>query len=289
MHFFDIMFKACSSGDLEPLREFLGRYPEMIYYKDKNGDTALHVAVRIGDLRVIGLLYEYGINFYEPNDRGSIAFGSSSEEALNYFRQEYADELLEELELDFGDLQQTIDEFCESRSGDLGVIGRILWENPTYVNLLLRSAALHGWIDMVVYALENGADINAIDQDGNTALHKAICYGHEGANVIELLLNHGANVYIVNDDGMTPIDIAIFGEDEGVTEEFIDRLELTGLVQRHLGFVPNMLDYLDQGDRLVTVEDLQNANAELLQESDMKMSESLVFLLGALFIWPASA
>lgn len=62
--------------------------------------------------------------------------------------------------------------------------------------------------------LDNGADINARDDDGNTALHYAASI-KENEQIVSYLLKNNANPGIVNDKGETPRhNIAIFKHDD---------------------------------------------------------------------------
>ena len=51
------------------------------------------------------------------------------------------------------------------------------------------------------------SDINLIDQQGNTPLHRAILGEH--CDSINLLLNHGADSSVLNNDQMAPIHLAV--------------------------------------------------------------------------------
>jgi cytohesin len=54
--------------------------------------------------------------------------------------------------------------------------------------------------------LAKGANINATDGDGETALHKAAYYGNK--DVVEILLAHGASINATNKNGRTPLKVA---------------------------------------------------------------------------------
>lgn len=61
---------------------------------------------------------------------------------------------------------------------------------------------------MTTLLLANGADVNAVDSNGGTALFDAAGSGKLG--IVRLLLKHGADVAIRNAKGVNAIDIAIF-------------------------------------------------------------------------------
>jgi len=72
----------------------------------------------------------------------------------------------------------------------------------------LHYAAAYGHADVVELLLEAGADIKAKNNSGGTALHYAAAYGH--ADVVELLVSAGANVNAQDKDGWTALFWASF-------------------------------------------------------------------------------
>jgi ankyrin repeat protein len=76
-------------------------------------------------------------------------------------------------------------------------------------------AAGEGRLTAVRYLLNEGADINGPQPDGNTALTEATFFGHEP--VIKELLMRGANVNAVSVSG-TALDIAISKNSAAVIE-----------------------------------------------------------------------
>ena len=60
-----------------------------------------------------------------------------------------------------------------------------------------------GTLDAARAAIEAGADVDAVDETGNTALHHVVDKGFE--RVIELLVERGAKLNAPNDRGMTPL------------------------------------------------------------------------------------
>ena len=60
--------------------------------------------------------------------------------------------------------------------------------------------------DAVKYAFELGGDVTTIDDNGDTALHGAIIRGSE--SLVRFLLDQGAELDAMNEKGWTPLRIA---------------------------------------------------------------------------------
>ena len=74
----------------------------------------------------------------------------------------------------------------------------------------LLLAAGQGRLDVVRYLLNEGADVNARELHGNTALTEATYYGH--ASIVKELLLRGADVNAITETG-TALDIALSRKD----------------------------------------------------------------------------
>jgi len=62
-------------------------------------------------------------------------------------------------------------------------------------------------LEAVKLALELGGDVNAVDDQGDTAMHGAVHRG--GANqIVQFLFDHGARIDVKNKQGWTPLIIA---------------------------------------------------------------------------------
>lgn len=59
---------------------------------------------------------------------------------------------------------------------------------------------------LLIVLLQNTCDVNLLDAEGCTALHRAIAGGH--LEVMKFLLKNEANVDVVNGSGLTPLDLA---------------------------------------------------------------------------------
>ncbi|MBN2870624.1 MAG: ankyrin repeat domain-containing protein [Campylobacterales bacterium] len=81
---------------------------------------------------------------------------------------------------------------------------------------ILMYACWVGNMEAVEYLVEKGADVNAQDAGGASALHLAIWKGH---NPIALyLIEHGASGSAMSAEGMTPMDVAMMRENREVAE-----------------------------------------------------------------------
>lgn len=58
-------------------------------------------------------------------------------------------------------------------------------------------------LEAVKTAFDLGADVNAANQTGDTALHSAASWGHE--TVVQFLADHGAQINAKNNSGLTPL------------------------------------------------------------------------------------
>lgn len=151
--------------------------------------TALHVAVREENTKLALLLIDRGADVHI-----TLSYEDTRDSNM-YYRYPSA-------------LHETI------RTGDIEVINALLnldadthytlWEtairkdDPVIIDLLLtegadytvHQAARIGDVNRVAQFLNNGADVDAVDKHGRTALHRAAFGGH--AQVVELLMQSGA-------------------------------------------------------------------------------------------------
>ena len=89
------------------------------------------------------------------------------------------------------------------------------------VEISLIQAAKNGNIELVKGALDNGANVNAKDADGWTALHQSALYGPK--EVVELLITKGADINAKERDGWAPLDQAAYNGHIEIAELLISK------------------------------------------------------------------
>ncbi|KAK9104656.1 hypothetical protein Scep_021500 [Stephania cephalantha] len=112
--------------------------------------------------------------------------------------EEYAERLRGEVEELLTQEERSILE--QNEAPDVSKISTMKWG-------LFHTLALSGQIPFMDKLLEQGADIDSRDQDGFTALHKAVIGKKE--TVICHLLRKGANPNVKDKDGATPLHYAV--------------------------------------------------------------------------------
>jgi peptidoglycan/LPS O-acetylase OafA/YrhL len=116
-----------------------------------------------------------------------------------------------------------------ARAGDLRAIERHLASgvavdalDPERGGTPLLWAAVTGQAESIELMIERGANVNAVDRDGGSALHAAAFMGHEKA--VDVLIRNGAKVNAANVRGERPLDGASL--DEGTTRYIASLLKL---------------------------------------------------------------
>ena len=85
----------------------------------------------------------------------------------------------------------------------------------------LHDAVREGDTDLIEKLLENGADIEAKDQYGNTALTTAALYGRQ--SIVECLLDRGADIEAKDQYGRTALLLAAWQGHKSIVECLLDR------------------------------------------------------------------
>ncbi|KAJ6787224.1 hypothetical protein PWT90_07859 [Aphanocladium album] len=161
-----------------------------IEVKDRRGRTPLMLAAGGNYPDVVKLLLKSGANHLESCNSGKTAL----DYAIRFKRPEIVSILLEKEDIGFA---------AQSRGHQL-LLRAGESQSDAVVRVLIESGA-HGEEETIVL-IEFGANIEAADGDGKTALFSAIESGHGG--IARLLVEAGADINAVTPDGDTVVDFA---------------------------------------------------------------------------------
>lgn len=214
-------------GDYAFVMEFVGSV-------DKWGRTALHEAVFRGEVEVVRVLVDMGVDVNVRDNKGRTAL---YELACNVFDIDYSFVRDVPVDLFFGKKMSRVLETV-----------KFLIEKGANVNFVddrgrtaLHEAAARGELEVVRVLVNMGVDVNVRDNDGNTALHilssdrslydwrrqiRAIdtdSFDRRENRLIEWFLKNGVDVNARNNDGDTALHEAAFRGRPGVVKALLEK------------------------------------------------------------------
>lgn len=166
-------------GAFDAMVDLFERESEIDEDDPMNESSALFLAAVAADVKKVRWLYERGA---DPNVGIEQGFSALSA-AVNLGRVEIVAALL--------DLGAEMSVSSGRRRG-----------SP------LSSAAMHGFTDVAKLLVGRGADVNARDGEGRTALHWAALLDPGHVRIVDALLSAGAAPLAAAKDGATPLDVA---------------------------------------------------------------------------------
>lgn len=215
--------------------ELLLQHGADISGRNRDGNTALHLAVFLGRAETVELLVKNGADVNAKNDDGAtpvdilnvpwemtglltksmgIALEQKQFEAGKAKIREMfsTDPKLGVKTLTNVQDSNSTDLWSAARTGNLQAIKRYIEEGGN-INALdngfqlsaMSWGALHGQTEVVQLLIENGVEVNIKNGDGATPLHSAAFLGR--VDVAKLLLENGADIKARNNDGATPVDV----------------------------------------------------------------------------------
>lgn len=211
--------------------ELLLKHGANINGKNRDGNTALHLAIFLGRAGTAELLVKNGAALNTKNDDGATPVDllavpwemtklltrpmgiQVEQEQVDAGKAKIREMLGTDTKVGFeGEGVPTEKGVWEAAStGNLNLVKQALvngmdpdTKDPKSGGTLLATAALMGHTEIVSLLLEHGADINARSNDGGTALHAAAFLGR--AETVKLLLNKGADTTLRHKMGGKAID-----------------------------------------------------------------------------------
>lgn len=229
--------KAVSKGDIGEVTQYLKQDADWAKSKNKQSESALHLAAEKGHLDLIRLLVEHGAELEAQNRYGatplSDAVSNGREAAITLFLELGANpDGGGQTQLPLGiavsrNMPRVVRQLLAAKAdpnlnnpllvaaqynyGETGIAlvegGAKLDAHDYYYRYPLHFAASTGGFDLARALLDKGADINVRDNNnGYTPLHFAVMYGH--SLLVELLLERGARTDIISNHGTAPLELA---------------------------------------------------------------------------------
>jgi ankyrin repeat protein len=227
---------AIFDGNIPIIRQLAAERPRLLQQSiDADGNTAIGLALLLGEVEIVKTLLELGSN---PNVANAFD-GNHPLVILAKLRSEENSKtlLLADLLLNAGsdplyevryqaDSAKRLDAtqtpsyhetplLCCVRFQNEDLLKKMI-EHETDINSLnpetgtsaLMLAAALGYHNICNILIDAGAVINVSDSSGNTPLHLAANGYGEQIPVVKTLLQHGADVNAINEDGFTPAMLA---------------------------------------------------------------------------------
>jgi uncharacterized protein len=203
----DDFLNALKSGDLDRLRALLAEDPDLLDIRSDSGLSPVLLAIYHGHPEAARVLIEQGktLDLYEAAAAGEQARVVELLEADPAAINVHAPDGFHALGL-------------ATFFGHAGLVGWLL-ENGADPNVAadnsMRVRAIHSAAavkdpalahELATMLIDYGADVNAQQEGGYTALHEAALSGK--TELARLLLAHGASPALAADDGTLPADLA---------------------------------------------------------------------------------
>jgi len=194
------------------------KYGAKVNVRDKQtGLTPLMITAHIGDANIVKELLQNGAKVNEKcNENGMTPLMFGTDHGNIYILKELLDA---SAKVSLRDNQGRTALWIAVQNRLTGIVNELLEEgadpnvsDDEHEITPLILAASYGDIYIVRELLDHGANVNARDAHGNTALMRAIGIGNPNQRdiqLIKLLLNYGARVELKNNDGNTALDKAL--------------------------------------------------------------------------------
>jgi len=161
------------------------------------GDSPLNVAISLNRAQILQMFLEADQETYEFDRNNILTAGGDGN--LEVFEVLLDSELLAKESYE-GAL------IFAARNGHIEVV-RTLADRGVTLPTTLHTIAIREQLDTIDFLLQSGVDINALDDEGDTALHDAVRFNRLSS--VQFLIERGARINERNHEGHTPLDIAV--------------------------------------------------------------------------------
>lgn len=159
-----------------------------IKIKNKRGETIGHRVARLGNIEIMGLLFDNGLEKRALDSTGS-----------TYLHHAV-----------YGNRKEMV-RFLISKGENINMKNR-----QGMTPIFSCVSGYNEDIEITQLLIDNGAEITIKDNNGNTPLHYAVQYSYDGEGgvfggdraIIEAIIDNGGNIYVKNNKGESPLEIA---------------------------------------------------------------------------------
>ncbi|CAF0731820.1 unnamed protein product [Rotaria sordida] len=266
--------EALLNANIVRIRQLAYEKPKLLQRAiDADGNTALGLAILLGEVDVVATLLELGsdpniANIFDGNH--PLVFLAKLRSEENSKTLTLVDLLLHAGSNPLCEIRCRADNIkrvdptqtpsfyetpllCSIRFQNESVLRKILQHgidvntlNPETGTSPLMLAAALGYLNICNFLLDFGADVNACDFAGNTPLHLAIQGFGDKLPILHTLLEYGANINAINQDGSTPAMFAEQIQDEECIRLLQSRLNDTKDPPRYQEVEGNHQEQIDQ-------------------------------------------
>ena len=144
--------------------------------------------------------------------------------------------------------------------------------NKEVLNIKLIHSAMRGDLESVSALIKYGADVNATNYIGQTALMKAV--GHGRVEVVKLLLKHGADVNATSAYHHTAISLALWRENVEIVKLLVEHDP--GLLESSKGILEFKLSEAVRRGQLEVVKALLDAGVDVDTTDEYDQTELML-------------
>lgn len=199
------LLNAIGRGDLDRVRAIVSARPGMARSKNADSLSVLAFARYIGNVDVLDAVIAAGppLDLFEAAQVDDVDTIRELIDARPELVRTYSDDGFTALHFAAYYGAPAALRLLLDRGADTEAVTTNFLKN---MPLHAAAAAADGHLEVCELLLDRGANVNATQHGGHTALHTAAFRGDR--SLAELLLRHGADAFEKNDEGQTPADIA---------------------------------------------------------------------------------